>query len=127
MSETPERRRVARLTVPSALGGFLLDHRLVRLLDLSAEGARIEQTGRLPEGLRCYLDLPPALGRGRLPCRSVWTRLYNSEQTLAGETYAYYRSGLAFLGMTPEQQAALADALDSLERAIDRPAGEPSR
>ncbi len=112
----PERRHKARLTVPSSLGGFELDHRLVRLLDLSAEGARIEHTGHLPEGLRCYVELPPALGRARLPCRIVWSRRFKAAQTLEGETYAYYRSGLAFAGLTPAQQAALADALDSFQR-----------
>jgi hypothetical protein len=40
-SQTPERRRVARLFVPWHLTGAGLDLRLVRLLDLSAKGARI--------------------------------------------------------------------------------------
>jgi hypothetical protein len=111
MVETPDRRRVARLTVPSHLGGFELELRLVRLLDLSAEGVRIEHPGHLHEGLVLFVDLPPDLGGVRLTGKVVWTRLRKGEQTFEGDKHRYYQSGLAFVGITPEQQAALAVAL----------------
>lgn len=114
MIETSERRRVARLTVPSHLGGFELELRLVRLLELSSEGARIEHPEPLHEGVVCFVDLPPALGRVRLTGRVVWTRLHKGEQTFEGDTRVYYQSGLAFVGITPEQQTALAAALEIL-------------
>ena len=111
MVETPNRRRVARVTVPRHLGPFELELRLARLLDLSAEGVRIEHPGHLHEGLRLFIDLPPDLGGVRLTGEVVWTRLRKGEQTLEGDRIVYYQSGIAFSGITPEQQAALAVAL----------------
>jgi PilZ domain-containing protein len=115
MGEIRDRRRVARLTVPRHLTGLGLELRLVRLLDLSAQGARIEHPEHLHEGLVCYVDLPPALGRLRLTGQVVWTRLHKGEQTYEGESRVYYQSGLAFVGLTPEQQRKLAVALEILK------------
>jgi len=114
MVDTSKRRRVARLTVPSHSGGVERELRQVRILELSAEGARIEHLGHLHEGLVCFVDLPPALGRVRLTGQVVWTRLRKSEQTFEGDKHVYYQSGLAFVGITPEQQTALAAALKIL-------------
>ena len=114
MGEISDRRRVARLTVPRHLTGPGLELRLVRLLELSAEGARIEHSEHLREGLVCYVDLPPALGRIRLTGRVVWTRLHRGEQTFDGDARVYHQSGLAFVGITPEQRGALAVALTIL-------------
>ena len=127
MIERPERRRVARLTVPSHLGGFELELRLVRLLELSSEGARIEHPGHLHEGLVCFMDLPPALGRVWLTGRVMWTRLYKTEQTFEGDKHVYYQSGLLFIGITPEQERGLAAALEMLKTVHDMPEGEASR
>jgi hypothetical protein len=123
MSERPDHRRVARITIPSHLSAFELELRLVRLLDLSSEGARIEHPEHLHEGLVCFVDLPPALGRIRLTGRVVWTRLHKGEQTFEGDKRVYYQSGLVFTGITPEQQTALAAALEILRTAAD-PSGE---
>jgi len=120
MAKPPERRRVARLTVPWHLTGPGAELRLVRLLDLSAEGARIEHSEHLHEDLVCYVDLPPALGRLRLTGRVVWTRLHKGEQTLEGDKHVYYQSGLAFIGVTREQQAGLAAALAILQTGLLR-------
>lgn len=125
MAETRDRRRVARLTVPRHLSGPGLELRLVRLLDLSPEGARIEHPEHLHEGLVCYVDLPPALGRVRLTGRVVWTRLHKGEQTVEGDRHVYYHSGLAWTGVTPEQQTALAAALEILRTATDPSEREP--
>ncbi len=114
-SQTPERRRVARLFVPWHLTGAGLDLRLVRLLDLSAKGARIEHPDLLHEGLVCYVDLPPDLGRATLTGKVVWTRPHKRERTYEGETRPYYHSGLAFVELTPEQREALAAALQILK------------
>ena len=115
MVETSERRRVARLTVASHLGGFKLEASPVRLLDLSPEGACVEHPGHLHEGLVCYVELPPTLGRVRLTGRVVWTRLHMGEQTFEGDKHLYYQSGLVFVGITSEQQTALAAALEILK------------
>ncbi len=124
MAETPDRRIVARITVPRHLTGPELELRLVRLLDLSPDGARIEHLEPLHEGVVCYVDLPPALGKGRFTGRVVWTRIHASEQTIQGERHSYYQSGLAFTNMTPEQQFALAHALAVLKTASDQDNGE---
>ncbi len=126
MPEPPDRRRVARITIPSHLSGFELELRLVRLLDLTSEGCRIEHAGHLHEGLVCYVDLPAALGRLRLTGRVVWTRLHKGEQTVEGDRHVYYHSGLAWTGVTPEQQIALGAALEILRTTIDPPEPEPS-
>jgi PilZ domain-containing protein len=115
MVEIPERRQVARLTVPRHLTESGLELGLVRLLDLSPDGARIEQSEPLHKGVVCYVDLPPALGRGRLIGKVVWTKLHTREQTFAGDRRAYYQSGLAFIRITFEQLGALAVALEILK------------
>jgi hypothetical protein len=125
--EPPDRRHVARLTIPSHLGGFEMELRLVRLIDLSLEGARIEHSGHLHEGLGCFVDLPPALGRLRLTGRVVWTRLHKGEQTLEGDRNLYYQSGLTFTGVTPEQQTGLEAALQILKGANEASGSEPPR
>jgi hypothetical protein len=114
-SQTPERRRVARLMVPWQMTGPVLESRLGRLLDLSSIGARIECPDPLHEGLICDVDLPPALGQGRLTSMVVWTRPHKREPTFEGDTRIYYQSGLAFVGMTSEQREALAAALRILQ------------
>jgi hypothetical protein len=112
-AQIPERRRVARLIIPSHLGAFEVETRLVRLLDLSAEGVRIEHPGHLSDGLVLFVDLPPALGEVRLPGKVVWTRLRKGERTFTGDKHVYsYQSGV---GLTPEQEAALAVALDGIQ------------
>ena len=125
MREPPDRRRVARITIPSHLSGFELELRLVRLLDLNSEGCRIEHAGHLHEGLVCFVDLPRALGRLRLTGRVVWTRIHKGEQTFEGDRHVYYHSGLAWTGVTPEQETALAAALKILRTATDPSEREP--
>ena len=125
MREPPDRRRVARITIPSHLSGFELELRVVRLLDLNAGGGRIEHAGHLHEGLVCFVDLPPALGRLRLTGRVVWTRLHKGEHTVEGDRHVYYHSGLAWTGVTPEQKTALAAALEILRTATEPSEREP--
>ena len=118
MVETLERRRVARMTIPwQHFTTPSLELRWVQLLDLSSEGARIEHPEPLHEGVMCFVDLPPALGGVRLTAIVVWTRLHKTEQPFEGATC--YRSGLAFVGITPEQRTALTAALEILKTAHD--------
>ncbi len=110
-SQTPDRRQVARIAVPPQLKGPGLERLRGCLLDLSATGAQIEHTDPVSEGLVREVDFPPALGRGRLKGRVVWTKVHKREQTLEGETQIFYQTGLAFVDITPEQREALAVAL----------------
>ncbi len=111
-AQTPDRRQVARISVPQQFKGTGLQRRLVRLVDLSSTGARIEHTDPVHEGLVCDVDLPPALGRGRFKGRVAWTR---SMQTFEGDTRVFYQTGLTFVDITPEQREALAAALRILQ------------
>ena len=121
-----DRRRVARLSVPRRWGGGDLELHLVRMLELSSLGARITHRQPLHAGGIGYVDLPPAFGAVRLMGRLVWTRLRRVEQTPKGGRRALYESGLEFTSLTPEQQAALASALATLQAAQDPPDREPS-
>ncbi len=114
-SQTPDHRRVVRLTVPWHLTGPGLEHLLGYLVDLSTLGARIAHAEPLREGLVCEMDLPPALGWGRFTGRVVWTGPHTPALAMEGNTRFSYQSGLAFVDITPEQQEALADALRLLE------------
>jgi hypothetical protein len=127
MIETSERRHVARLFVPRHLGAVEMKLQEIYVLDLSPAGVRIEHREPLHEGSGCYVDLPRALGRLRLAGRVVWTRLHKAEQTFEGDKHVYYQSGLAFVGITPEQRTALKAALEILRTAHDTPEGKPFR
>ena len=99
----------------------------MRLLELSAQGARIEHPDTLNTGLMCFIDLPPGLGRGTLSGRVVWTKLQRSEQTLEGERQSYYQSGLTWTELTPGQQSKLATALHTLQARGEAPDAAPRR
>jgi hypothetical protein len=73
------------------------------------------------EGGICYLDLPPVFGRVRFTGRVVWTEVRGSEQTLEGDRRFHHQSGIEFAGLTAEQRAALAAALETLRAASDAP------
>ena len=115
MAKTPERRHNARLTIPSQLGSLGPESQEVRLVALSLEGARVEHPDPLHAGLMCLVDLPPALGRGSLSGRIVWSKLHRTEHSLEGERRRYFQSGLTWTGVTPGQLGALAVALDILQ------------
>jgi len=126
MAKGVERRHLARLTIPSRFSGRGLEQQPVCLVDLSPQGARVEHPDRLNVGLVCLVDLPPALGRGSLNGRIVWTKLHRNEQTVEGRRQRYYRSGLTWTGLTPEQQSALMAALELLTAAQEVPSPEGS-
>ena len=104
---------MARLIVPAQLGGPRLGLQPVRLCDLSPEGARIEHFRPLPKWTLYFLDLPRALGGGRLQGEVLWSRM-GGRKSVAGKRLVYYQSGLIFRWLTPEQQAGLAAALEIL-------------
>lgn len=124
MAKRPDRRHLARLTIPLQFSDRALEQLPVHLVDLSIQGARIEHPKRLNAGLLCFIDLPPTLGHGSLSGRIVWTKLHRHEQTLEGERQRYYRSGLTWTGLTPEQQGALTAALEILKVAPEDPPPE---
>jgi len=114
MATGVERRHSARLTIPSQFGDHGGQLQAVRLLKLSSAGARVEHLAPLQAGLLCLVDLPPALGRGSLTGRVVWSKLHRTEHSLEGEQRRYFQSGLTWTEFTPGQQERLTAALQIL-------------
>jgi hypothetical protein len=123
----PDRRRTARMTIPWHLSGPGLELRLVRLLDLSWDGARIEHIEPLRQGIECFVDLPPGLGRVRLTGRVAWTGIRGGEQTVEGESRQHFQSGIAFTRLVPHEQTMLAEALEKLKGEAEAAKSEPPR
>ncbi len=117
MTKEAERRQALRTGIAAPLSGLRLSLQSVRLIDLSERGACIEHTEPLDPGVISLIDLPPALGRGTLTGRVVWSQLHRTEQTLEGNVVRSYRSGLSFINLTPSQQGALVAALERLGAA----------
>ena len=114
MAEPQDRRRTARIALlgrPSAWAKGALE---VWLVDLSETGARITLGEMLPHGSHCTLELPPALGSLTVSARVMWSGLFGGEKTPNGEEHFIYQSGLAFVDLGPDQQAALAKILNRL-------------
>ncbi len=131
MANVAERRRVARLPVPSQFNSPGLENEAVRLVDLSPEGACFEHVRPLPDWDTCFVVLPPALGGVRLQGELVWSRVGGRQPGADGKGQIYYQSGLHFTLLTPEQQAGLTAALHILKAAPESPptgsAGEAPR
>jgi len=71
----PDRRRVARLSVPSQFTSPGLENEAVRLVNLSPDGACLEHFRPLPDWDMCFVELPLALGGVRLQGEVVWSRV----------------------------------------------------
>jgi hypothetical protein len=111
MIEHSGHRRLERLTVPRHFRGPGLGTGTEQLLDLSPAGARIEHIEPLRDWSSHPIDLPPALGGGRVRATVVWSRAAGQKEVVAGKRWLAYQSGLAFLHSTPAEQAALTVAL----------------
>jgi hypothetical protein len=83
-----------------------------RLVDLSLTGARIAHLDLLPPGSPTSVELPAATGSVALSVRVAWSSVVGSEPSPEGERRLRYHSGLAFVGLTAEQQATLANILE---------------
>jgi len=122
MATSPERRHVARLTVPSHLSRpSPREEQDVRLVDLSPEGARIEHLRPLANWSMCFLDLPWALGGVRIQGTVVWSQAEESKPAADGKRLVHYQTGLTFRFLTPEQRAGLTAALEILKGAREAP------
>lgn len=117
MDELKERRRAHRIMIAGRLGGRARAMLDVRIVDLSTTGARIEHLSLLPPGIPCTLGLPPAIGSLVLSARVVRSVVAGSDQSPGGKRLLRYESGIEFVGITAEQQAALASALERLTPA----------
>jgi hypothetical protein len=114
MAGGAERRKAPRIPVAGHLGARARATLNVRVLDLSAGGARIEHTDLLRPGATYAFELPPALGSLTITVRIVHSAVVGTEPTPEGERNLRYQSGLAFVGITSDQQSALAAILERL-------------
>jgi hypothetical protein len=86
----------------------------VRIVDLSAVGVRIEHSDILRPGATYAFELPPVLGSLILNAGVVHSTVMGAEANPEGERHLRYQSGLAFVGITAEQQSTLETILDRL-------------
>jgi hypothetical protein len=77
-------------------------------------GARIEHQVPLDPGSTWGVELPLAFGSMSLQARVVHSAPVGDTQVREADALLRYQSGLAFLGMTPEQQATLRRRLNLL-------------
>jgi PilZ domain len=117
MPEDLERRAVPRTRLVNRPTTRARGVREVRLLDLSVAGAQIEHLDPLPPGVACVLDLPPPSEALNLPAQVVWCTVIGRKRKVGGESHLVARSGLQFMTLTAEQQAALAATLHYLATA----------
>ncbi len=111
MIEQSEQRRVDRLNVPRHCRGAGRGAQVVYLVDLSPTGARIEHGEPLPDWRSFPIDLPPALGGGRIWAEVKWSRLAGRRQAVEGKARHAFESGLAFTQSTSAEQAAVIHGL----------------
>jgi len=83
----------------------------VQFLDVSIVGARIAHPDPLRPGSRWTLELPAVLGGAILAARVVHTTAVIGNRNTNGPRPVKYESGVEFVGLTAEQEAALARAL----------------
>jgi len=114
MAEFRERRRVPRTPIAGELGARARSTLDVRLLDLSAFGARIEHLDLLRPGSACAFELPPSIGALILSARIIHSSVVGAAPTREGERQLRYQSGLVFTGITADQQTTLESALEKL-------------
>ena len=113
MGESREQRLVPRVRLPAPLAGRALGILDYHLVDLSMAGARIEHYYPLRPGSAWTVELPATLRKQTLSSRVIWTRGIKGKG--AGEGLPpRYESGLAFVHLTGEQQAALAGIVERL-------------
>ncbi len=115
MASGAERRRGRRVVVEGRPGGRVRATLDARLVDLSHTGARIEHNNLLRPGFTCTLEFPESLGDLVLSVQVVRSVVVGSEFTPAGERLLRYESGLAFVGVKPEQQKVLEEVVARLD------------
>ena len=115
MNQGPERRCTHRLRVPGRISSRVQAMVAIRLIDLSATGARLEHANMLRPGYLCLLEFPHHLAALALTARVVRTaEVGGAEQQDAVPPTRRYESGVVFTRVSPEQQIALEGVLERL-------------
>jgi len=105
-----EQRLAPRL--PAPLSGRALGILGYHPIDLSIAGARIEPYDPVRPGSSWTVELPATLGKQTLSSRVVWTKGIESKGASGEGLPPHYKSGLALVHLTGEQQAALASIIE---------------
>jgi len=114
MTQYPTQRGAPRFLVAERHGVRASATLEVRLVDLSATGARIEHDHPLTPGATCTFQFPPTLGSLVLFARVVHSMVSTCGESGEGDGMALYQSGLFFVDVTADQQAVLAAILERL-------------
>ena len=114
MNQDPERRRTHRVKVAGRISSRVQAIVAIRLIDLSATGARLEHSNTLRPGYRCVLEFPQNLAALVLTARVLRTVEVGGAEQDAVPLTRRYESGVVFTGVSPEQQIALEDILERL-------------
>lgn len=112
-------RRGPRIPLPPGVWGEVSGQLEVLVVDLSANGARLEHQGLLRPGHPCQLTLrlgTEAAAR-QLPARVVWSAV----QRMEAQAGLVYHSGLEFRRLGPEVGQALSTYLRSIDPAAAGP------
>ena len=109
-SETPVRRKHARLTFNEPATGAVTSSHEVSILDLSRGGARVEHTIILRPGSSCYLRLPLDERVLTVNCVIIWSRAVADEQ---GGVGLLFQSGVQFGSLSREAESVLEAYLNS--------------
>ena len=86
----------------------------VTILNLSRRGACIQHCTLLRPNASCMLSLPSPAGPIHLPARILRSVIIGAERSADGEQQLRYETGLAFPGLTPEQEAGLARVFEQI-------------
>jgi len=111
MPEFEKRRSAPRILISGQFGARVQAILDVRVIELSATGARIEHGEVLRPGSACAIQLLSAVGSVILSARIVHSAVVGATPKPDGERVLRYQSGLAFLNVTPEQRGALEETL----------------
>lgn len=117
MGKSEERRRARRVLVAERMGAQAQAALEIRILDLSAGGARIGHLDLLRPGLTYALKLPTAMGGLSLSIRVVRSAIVGTQSGPGGERLLRYESGVAFVDLTAEQRTTLQGILDRITPA----------
>jgi PilZ domain-containing protein len=86
----------------------------LQLLEIGVGGARVEHLAPLRPGFSCVLEFPPALGALVLATRVIRSVVVGFEPGPRESRRLRYESAVAFVDVTPSQQAALTQLLKQL-------------
>ncbi len=115
MNKGLDRRRHGRAQLPAIIPGTVGLSGNLRVVDLSASGARVEHAHDLSPGQPCVLDLRLDGVEVHLRAHVAWCQLYSVGSDPDGAEEVRYRSGLEFADLPAGIVAHLQQYLATLK------------